>query len=174
MQFKNKEQIMPILLSVVICVFVVYVTVYGATTISGNITTGSATTTDSLEVGGYASTTGALNTMSTLHVGGNADVDGTFNIGNGSSITKYSFGVCNIAGVTITASSTAFIDCTSATGVASSDKVFVMATSSLPTNFVIQAASSSVANVINLRIVNLGYDGTTATGGRSFYWQAIR
>jgi len=127
-----------------------------------------------ITVNGYATSTVSLNTQGTLHVGGNADVDGTLNIGEGTDINKLVFGVCNIATVSVTASSTAFIDCTGATGVAVGDYVFVTATSSLPTNFTIQAASSTVANTINLRILNHGYSEGTDTGVRSFYWQAIK
>jgi hypothetical protein len=109
-----------------------------------------------------------------LFVNDDTTLTGTLSVGGGSTITKFIFGTCNIAATTITASSTAYVDCTGATGVAAGDKVFVTATSSLPTNFVIQAASSTAADTINLRILNLGFDGTTDTGGRSFYWQAIR
>ena len=146
----------------------------GDAEIDGGLWVNSATTTDSLAIGGYASSTGDINTQADLHVGGNADVDGTFDIGGGSTITKLTFGVCNIEATTITATSSAFADCTGATGVASADKVFVTATSSLPTNFAIQAASSTAADVISLRIFNHGYAEGTDTGARSFYWMAVQ
>lgn len=144
--------------------------------VDGSIWVDSATTTDSLAIGGYASSTGAINTQSNLHVGGNADVDGTFDIGGGNTITKFMFGTCDIAAATITASSTGFIECTGATGVTSGDKVFVFATSSLPTNYSIKAASTTNDNEISIEIINHGYTEAPAdnTGIRTFYWMAIR
>ncbi|MBU4082941.1 hypothetical protein KKB98_03315 [Patescibacteria group bacterium] len=129
---------------------------------------------DDVEIGGLATTTEALNTQGTLHVGGNADVDGTFDIGGGNTITKFMFGTCNIAATTVNASSTAYAECASATGVASGDNIFVTATSSLPENFIIQAASSTISNEISLRIYNTGSIEGTSTGVRTFFWQAIR
>ena len=128
------------------------------------------------EIDGTASTTSALNTQGTLHVGGNAAVEGTLTIGaSGNAITQLSFGTCNIPDTTITASTTAYANCASATGVTAGDNIFVTATSSLPEQFIIQAASSSVADIINLRIYHLGYDASvTSTGGRTFFWQSMR
>jgi len=138
----------------------------------------SVTTTDSLAVGGYASSTGNINTQGNLHVGGDASVDGTFTVGSStnSTITSLSFGTCNIAATSVTASSTAFAECAAANGVIAGDNVFVTATSSLPTNYSIKAASSTIVNEISLEIMNHGYveDPADNTGARSFFWQAIR
>lgn len=96
--------------------------------------------------------------------------------GNGTSISGLVFGYCNIGNITITASSTGGVTCASATGVRVDDRVFVQATSSLPTNFVILSASSTAtAGQIGLYIYNLGYPaGVTGTGGNSINFWAVR
>lgn len=48
----------------------------GDAEIDGGLWVNSATTTDSLAIGGYASSTGNLNTQSNLHVGGAVTIDG--------------------------------------------------------------------------------------------------
>ena len=152
----------------------------GNATIDGTITAnatvsiaGAATTTGSHYIGGTASTT-ELYVQGDTHIGGNADVDGTLNIGEGDTITKFMFGTCNIGATTVNATSTAYTECLSATGVISDDNIFITATSSLPENFIIQAASSTISNEISLRIYNTGSIEGTATGARTFFWQAIR
>ena len=56
--------------------------------IDGSLWFDSATTTDSLYIGSYASSTSALNTQGTLHVGANATVDGYITLGNYASSTS--------------------------------------------------------------------------------------
>ena len=109
--------------------------------------TGNASTTNSLTVGGTASTT-------KLVVGGD-DVHGTF-----ASII---FGTCNLTAASLAASTTANFPCTSATGVRTTDKVLVNATSTLVSGgyieqIYIRAASSSADtdNQINVDITNSG------------------
>lgn len=97
-----------------------------------------------------------------------------------TTINGLVFGYCTIPSTTITASSTAYADCTGATGVIENDRVFVQATSSLPTKFIVQAASSTAtAGTINVRIYNTGYaDGvptaSNATTMVSFNFWAAR
>lgn len=149
--------------------------VQGDAEIDGSLWVDSATTTDSLAVGGYASSTGNLNTQGNLHVGGNTDVDGTLVVGqSGSTITNYTFGTCDFVDTSITASSTEVVFCNNATGVASGDNIYVTATSSFETNYIIQTASSTAANVIQVRVLNLGLIEDTTLGGTTLNWQSIR
>ncbi|OGZ35519.1 MAG: hypothetical protein A3A94_02550 [Candidatus Portnoybacteria bacterium RIFCSPLOWO2_01_FULL_43_11] len=190
--FRN-ERFFAVILSIFISVFFVTLFVYGVTTIGTNVNTGgnltvsgwatstSATTTDYLYVGSdITEPTGWDFKNGDLIVSGatslnSATTSDTLSIGSGSNIRKLLFGTCDIDTVTITASSSAYTDCQNATSVAAGDKVFVTATSSLPDSFVIQAASSTAAGKINIRLYYLGWNGATlATGGHTFYWQAIR
>ncbi len=114
---------------------------------SGRVGIGVASPLATLEVVGTASSTNLI-------VGG----DGT----NGN-IGGIVFGTCSLARTTITASSTLAVNCSSATGITTSHRVFVMATSTLNSGFIIQAASSSAASTINLAIYNAGDIGTTST-----------
>ncbi len=117
----------------------------------------TATPGTSFEVNGTASTTN-------LVVGG-----------NGSTIAGIVFGFCNLSSGTITASTTKAVNCTSATGVRTSDRVFVMATSSLPTNLILLSASSSATDTISLYIHRLDLTGgATATGNISINFISLR
>lgn len=89
----------------------------------------------------------------------------TFKVGddNVSTVSGMIFGTCT-ASLTVTASSSAYANCTGATGVTSSYKVFVEATSSLPTRLNIVAASSTATSgTINLLVSNSGIDGGNVT-----------
>ncbi len=108
-----------------------------------------------------------------------ASVASTTNLslGAGSTLAGMIFGTCDLAQTSITASTTAFRNCTLATGVTSAYKVFVQATSTLasgianPSNgFVIVSASSTpTAATISVEIGNLmGKDGTP-TGTLNFW-----
>ncbi|MFC1700733.1 hypothetical protein ACFLZ0_01170 [Patescibacteria group bacterium] len=116
-----------------------------------------------------------LISYSATTISANISTAGTLDIGGGSTITKLSFGVCNIAETDVGASSTAYVDCTGATGVSSGAKIFVTATSSLPQNYSIQAASSTLDDTIHLLIFNNGMveDPDDNTGVRTFNWMAI-
>ena len=83
-------------------------------------------------------------------------------------------GYCTFATANITASTTDMVSCTGATGVQSGDRIFVQATSSLPDVFVVQAASSTAAGVIQVDITNLGFTVTVATGVNSLNFWAVR
>jgi len=111
----------------------------GINTISPNTT---------FEVVGTASSTN-------LVVGGNST--------NGT-LAGMIHGVCTFGNKTIAATTTVGVQCT-ATGVRTNDKVFVTATSSLHSNFIITSASSTAANTIGLYIFNTGAAGTTTTSG---------
>lgn len=88
-------------------------------------------------------------------------------------------GYCSFADVTsFTASTTKYVDCTTTpTGaLLTTDRVFVQATSSFDSPFVIQAASSTGVSTVNLRVLNTGLDGAadTTLGGTSINFWAVR
>ena len=93
---------------------------------------------------------------------------------NATTINGMVAGYCTFPTVTITASTTGMASCADATGVASGDRIFVQATSSLPDVFVIQAASSTATDVIQVDITNLGFTVTEATGVNSLNFWAVR
>ncbi|RJQ34193.1 hypothetical protein C4556_03085 [Candidatus Parcubacteria bacterium] len=93
---------------------------------------------------------------------------------NATTINGMVTGYCTFPTVTITASTTGMASCAGATGVVSGDRIFVQATSSLPDVFVIQAASSTATDVIQVDITNLGFTVTTATGINSLNFWAVR
>src|SRR3989339_809985 len=89
------------------------------------------------------------------------------------------FGYCSFADVTsFTASTTKYADCTTvpAGALLAGDRVFVQATSSFDSMFVITAASTTGISTINLRILNTGLDGAAdpTLGGTSINFWAVR
>jgi len=178
-------------------------TVTGTADITGKTTMVNASSTrqtisDILMMNGFATTTseGNITTKGTLTVTGTSDFTGKVTavnasttrvtvsdyasttsliIGSGSTISGMIFGYCTIPTVTIQASSTDYADCSGATGIRLGDRVTIQATSSLPVSFVITAASSTGANLINVRIRNHGDStGTVLTGVNSFNFIGIR
>lgn len=93
MQITNKKQMLSVLLTVVISVFAIALVVYGATTIGANVTTGSATTTDSLYIGGTAFITGVASSSAGFRLNDNFVIDASgiasttqdFSVGDGNS-----------------------------------------------------------------------------------------
>jgi hypothetical protein len=81
----------------------------------------------------------------------------------GTQISNINFGYCTIPATALVASTTTQVNCASATGVTSSDLVFVTATSSLPSMVVIQSATSTTG-AIQVRLFDTGI-GTTTAGG---------
>ena len=140
-----------------------------ATSTTMNISTNikiTGTGVGALENAGTAST-------SKLQLGGD---NTSTTAGATTTINGLATGFCTFASVTITATSSDTVLCTGATGVRSGDRVFVTATSSLPHTMYIQAASSSAANVIQLRIFYVGNltNATLATGINSVWYWATR
>ena len=89
------------------------------------------------------------------------------------------FGYCSFGDVTsFTASTTKYADCTAtpADALVAGDRVFVQATSSFDSMFVITAASTTGVSTINLRILNTGLDGAAdpTLGGTSINFWAVR
>ena len=135
-------------------------TAVGLTTLGNASTTNTsvgAGATGELWVGGNATTTAA----------GNISTKGSLTLANSSTaINGIVFGYCNIANsAAVTASTTAYFNCTGATGVTTDHRVFVQATSSLHADLFVQAASSTAAGTINIQVANLGYLGASATIG---------
>src|SRR3989344_6309662 len=104
----------------------------------------------------------------------------TFIVGAGSAstISGLAFGYCTFASVSVNATSSNMASCTGATGVTSGDRIFVQATSSLPDNFVIEAASSTADGVIQVRLFNMATttadSGADDTGINSLNFWAVR
>ena len=139
--------------------------------INGNITGTSTvnftgTGSSAVQIAGTAST-------SKLQVGGDNSVSIA---GATTTVNGLATGFCTFASVTISATSTDTVLCTGANGVRSGDRVFVTATSSLPASMFINAASSSAANVVQLRIYYAGNltNATLATGVNSVWYWATR
>lgn len=98
---------------------------------------------------------------------------------NAPIINGLVFGYCSFGDVTsFTASTTKYADCTTtpAGALVAGDRVFVQATSSLDSMFVITAASTTGVSTINLRILNTGLDGVAdaTLGGTSINFWAVR
>ena len=158
------------------------------TKILGNASTTMVSLSDSLWVGGNATTTsaGAISTGSTLNVSGDTTLSTASSTGlvkihqlkiatTGSTLVGMAFGYCTAASANITATTTGMVSCTGATGVLSGDRVFIQATSSLPNSMVIQAASTTANEVIQVDIFNAGdLAGTVASGINSFNFWAVR
>jgi len=152
--------------------------VTGLTTLTGASTT-RISLTSNLMVNGMATTTGSSGDIATQ---GSVTILGTASTSavkvgdepNATTINGMVTGYCTFPTVTITASTTGMASCAGATGVVSGDRIFVQATSSLPDAFVIQAASSTATDVIQVDIVNFGFSGTSATGINSLNFWAVR
>ncbi|MDO8443160.1 MAG: hypothetical protein Q7S81_02810 [bacterium] len=138
--------------------------VTGLTTMVNATTTGNSSIAGALWVNGNATTTsaGAISTQSSLTVGA-----------GGTALNGLYTGFCSMTALTVTASSTAYADCNTSITLPAGSKVWVTATGSLPTNFVIEAASSSVASKINLRFLNTGMITGEAVGAHSFNFFGI-
>lgn len=145
-----------------------------ATTTASN---GNIATAGTLSVTGASTLTGAVTTGGALTVGTTASSTSLI-VGSDqvSTINGLIFGFCTIPATTVAASSTAYANCTGATGVTSSYRVFVQATSSLPDNIILTAASSTgTTGTINVKLFNLGIPtGGTASGVNSFNFWAVR
>ncbi len=159
------------------------------TTASFNSTlhAGGATTLGStLSVTGLSSLSNASSTMlsantayfgqtatSTFDAAGDLAVKGTLQAGSdGTALTHMVVGYCSIASATVAASSTAYADCTTSATISTSDRVFVTATDTL-NNFIIEAASSTSASNIQVRILNTGMIAGTEFGNHSLSFWAI-
>ena len=170
-------KVLSVALGVVFGVLCVSVIVDAATTISGTTVTlenGETITngTDGvIKLGGASDSVQVLGTASTS----------ALKVGDESvpTINGLSFGYCTFSDTTVTASSTNYFDCTTTPTAAlvSGDRVFVQATSSFDTGFVIEAASTTGVSTINVRVRNIsGVLGApdTSLGGTSLNFWAVR
>lgn len=139
----------------------------------GNSTFGDASTDTNLFTGTLQASTTALFTNG-LTAYATSTLTGVKVGGSGTTFTQLVAGFCNIPDTTITASSTTNATCSSATGIAANDRVFVMATGSLPSTLLIKAASSTADNTINVAIYNPGHSGNVSTGNISFNFWAFK
>src|SRR3989344_1552008 len=156
--------------------------VTGAVTANGAITLGDAAA-DVITITGNASPSNSLTVGNDLFVTGTASTSdariGGYDGANGL-IAGVLAGTCNLTAATLAASTTTNFPCTSATGVRSGDKVFVMATSSLAVgnpyanDIIIRAASSSVSGQINVDIVNTDDNSNTETVAGTLNFWAVR
>lgn len=119
-------------------------------------------------------------TATTLKLVGTASTS-AITVGDESvpTINGLSFGYCNFTDTTVTATSTNYFNCTTNTAntLVSGDRVFVQATSSFDTGFLIEAASTTGVSTINVRVRNVsGFLGApdTTLGGTSLNFWAVR
>lgn len=173
----NVIKIVSVASAVVGGVFAVTLVTNAVTTISGTAVTleNGETITNStdtvIKIGGASDTLQTLGTASTsaLKVGDEAV----------PTINGLSFGYCSFSDTTVTASSTNYFNCTTTptSALTTSDRIFVQATSSFDTGFVIEAASSTGVSTINVRVRNIsGFLGApdTTLGGTSLNFWAVR
>ncbi len=165
--------------------------VTGASTLTGTLLVNNATSTiNNLDMVNATSTNA---TSTTLAVTGNTNLAtasstglvkvGSLRVGPNSTesptVSGMVFGTCNFkSSVTLNAltdvASSTYVVCGDATGVLTGDKVFVQATSSLPVNTFIMAASSTAANTISLRIGVATSTGAQTVGLISINFWGVR
>jgi hypothetical protein len=93
-------------------------------------------------------------------------------VGDGSPVAGLRFGTCTVTLGSITASTTLSANCT-ATGVTTSDKVFV--TPYITDNGIIFTSASSTANnTIQVSVFNVGLTGAVNPADLAWPWMAIR
>lgn len=89
------------------------------------------------------------------------------------------FGYCSFGNTTVTASSTAYFNCTAipAGALVENDRVFVQATGTLDTGFVFEAASTTGVSTIQIRVRNVSGElaaPDTTMGAASINFWAVR
>ncbi len=185
LSFIKGNNMLAMVVAVVLGVFLVVGVVESATTISTNITTAGTVTVGVDDTGAdvkfFGATSGSYwlwdESADTMIILAGVASTSAIKVGDEPSATTINglvSGYCTFDTVNITASTTGMVKCNSATGVVSGDRIFVQATSSLPDVFVIQAASSTAAGVIQVDITNLGFTTTVATGVNSLNFWAVR
>ena len=160
--------------------------VTGVSTFTNASTTNSATIAGPLWINGNATTTGAgaLSLQSTLGVIGDTTLASTtataMKVGQvGTRMTRIVSGYCVTAPTALPASFTAsstptFAECTPSGGtsiLSSTDRVFVQATSSLPSYIILQSASTTAGNLISTQLLNTSTSTSPATAIYAFnFW----
>lgn len=193
-------RVVSVALSVILGVLLISLVANAVTTISTDVVTdGSVNASSTVSIGGLATLYGGATTTGITLLSGETitnTTDGTITFGAAGTIASTSaikvgdesvptvngmtFGYCSFSNTTVAASSTNYFDCTTTPSSAlitsaSGGRVFVQATSSFDSGFVIEAASSTGVSTINVRVRNLsGSDAApdTTLGGTSIsFWQ---
>jgi len=157
------SNLLKMVIAVVIGVFFVVGGVQAATTISTNIATAGTIIVGEDGTGAdvtfYGDTAGSYwlwdQSADTMIVKAGVASTSALKVGDeiASTINGLVFGYCTLAAIDVSAATTTYAYCTGATGVISGDRVFVQATSSMPTATWITAASSTAtAGQINVRL----------------------
>lgn len=201
--FKNR-MFVSVFLSVSVAFIFVFVAVQAATTISTSITTGgnltvsgtaavagATTLSSTLTAAGLTVISGQFQASSTSLFGGNMDILGSasstslvvqgtasttaLKVGGGNTISGLLFGTCAFAANgAITASTTQSSQCSGATGVVTTDKVFVTPRF-IETGLVLIGASSTVNGAIQVSVFNMAMaTGTFQPASTTWSWMAIR
>lgn len=114
-------------------------------------------------IAGLANSTGNASTT-LLSIGGST----------GNTLNTVLFGFCTLAAVTVNATTTNGVACTGATGLDTTfTRVFVMATSTLPSGVTIQQASTTATATINVMLFNAGGIGNATISSSTVslnYW----
>lgn len=141
---------------------------------------GNFATAGTLTVVGASTFTGAVTAASSVTIAGTASTSALM-VGDepaAPTINGMVFGYCSFTDVTLAASSTAgFASCTTVPALAlvAGDRVFVQATSSFESQYVITAASTTGVSTIQLRILNTGLGAADGTlSGTSINFWALR
>ena len=91
-----------------------------------------------------------------------------------STINGIVTGYCVVAAVDVSAATTTYADCASATGLLTGDKVFVQATGTLPIATVVTAASTTGADTIQLRFHAMAGATTIAANTVTLWFWGVR
>src|SRR3989344_7210369 len=188
LSFIKGNNMLVMVVAVLLGVFFVVGVVESATTISTNITTAGTVTVGVDDTGAdvtfYGATSGSYwlwdESADTMIIKAGVASTSALKVGDEVSVSTINgliFGYCTAPSLNVAATSSATLIWASATGVASTDRVFVQATSSLPENFVIQAASSSATDTIQIRVFNMATSTPSYaadTGINSFNFWAVR
>ena len=172
-----------IALSAIFSLALVVIITNASTTISTSITTGGdLTVTGTGTIGGLATfTTGFISQASSTltTISGTTTMATAIKIGSGGTgINQVLFGTCSVDLPNIVATTTAVATCT-ATGVASSTKIFITGYD-LPTGVVFTGASTTAADTIQVAAFNMGHETTAGLGAAinptptTWFWMGIQ
>ena len=137
----------------------------GAATL-GTIAVGAATLSSTLAVTGATTLTGAATMASTTAT--------SFKVGQiGTQNSVIVNGYCTLAAVDPSAATTTYSNCTLATGLGTIDttyRVFVQATSSMPSAVLIEAATTTAGGLVSVRFFGTNGASTIAEGVSLNFW----
>lgn len=153
----------------------------GDLSVAGTLGAG-ATTVTTLHATGLATLDSGITLTGSETVSSNLTTTGTASstklvVGSGpaNTVSGIAFGYCTItANVSVSATSTAYADCTTNTAIVSGDRVFVEATSSMPAGVLVEAATSTASTNINLLLVNATAGTSKSVQNVSLNFWAVR